>query len=199
MTLAGGRRIVCAEGEFEWVVGRRGGGDFRVVVQDALRRGQLLIVLEPVYRLWEQNESWGDYYLRSRIDSDLLRQFIAEGLRRGWRPEAKGVPPFRLGAPSATIEFDCGIALLDALWSVLDAVRSDAAWRERLARNTGEFEPIPPEFPRAVDPALPDRLAAAGRWVIHVRPRDYHGDASLFLAIRSLTWNRDVMLMEFDE
>ena len=80
MALAGGRRMACDSGEYEWVVRRRGNG-FRLVVQDCARRGQFLIAWFPVYVLWEMNESHGDYFIRTRISQALVRGAIADGLR----------------------------------------------------------------------------------------------------------------------
>lgn len=80
MPLAGGRVIKHEDRRFEWVVGRRG-AHFRIVIQDFVAGGQLLVAWHPVFWLCEVNEARGDYYKRPRVGVGLLGELIAGGLR----------------------------------------------------------------------------------------------------------------------
>ena len=74
------------------------------------------------------------------------------------------------------------------------------ARRSRLAHTTaGDMVAVPPEYVRGLDPELEGRLAEAGALYLHVRPRDYHGDATPHLAIHSAAWRRDLVLEEIAE
>jgi len=199
MAFAGGRRIKYASREYEWVV-RQHGNEFRLVAHDVAARGQLLVARFPVYYLCELNESHGEYYKRTRITPGLLRSELAQAFHRGWRPTEKGLPPLLMGSAGGwRLEDASFYQLIDGLWTVLDAICRDLDWRPRVAHNTGEFVPVPPEYVRGLDPELGGRVAEAGELVVYVRPPHYHGDTTPHLAIRSLDWRRDLILEEIAE
>jgi hypothetical protein len=200
MALAGGRQIDYQGRNYEWVVGRSG-VDFRIVIQSREIRGQLLIAWHPVYWVGELNEAHGNYYMRSRISPLLLKNLLADAFRHGWRPNQKGLPPFQLGAPSGPWKDPlCTLNCIDALWSLLNAIRQDAAWRRRLiAHSPGTFTPLTTEDIRLGDSVLEGPVASVSPLAIHVRTRDYHGDATPHLAIRSLVWNWDVLLEDISD
>ena len=198
MALAGGRRIEYASGDYEWVVRRRG-NEFRLVAQDVAARGQFLVARFPVYDLYELNESHGDYYMRTRIPPWRLRSELAQAFRHGWRPTEKGLPPLLLGSAGG-----CGLEdarfcqHIDDLWTVLDAICRDPDWRVWLGLKSTQFVP-PPADVRGLDAGVAARLAEAGGWAVHVRPRSYDGDNTPHLAIGSRSLPYALILEDISE
>jgi hypothetical protein len=193
----GGRRLEHEGRTYEWVVRRRG-NEFRMVVQDAAARGQLLVARFPVYVLCLLNEPHGEYYVRTRFTPWRLRSAVAGGLGKGWRPTAKGLPPLLLGYGGAWgLDDDPAFyRCIDGLWSVLDAICRDPAWRARLAKNGAA--PVPRDYVRGLGAELEERVGPAGELAVHVRALD-HGDTEPHLAIRGLTWGKDLVLEDISD
>jgi hypothetical protein len=198
MALTGGRVIEYEGHRFEWVVGRRG-ANYRAVIQNATSRGQLLVAWHPVYWLCEMNEAHGDYYKRTRVGAGLIGELIATGLRAGWRPAAKRLPPCHLGSPGGWYPGLGGLDVIDGLWALLSGICQEPGWRARLIGNTGEYVPLAADAIRGEGPALAQQVAEAAPLAVHVRPSDNHGDATPHLAVRSLAWGRDVVLEDISD
>jgi hypothetical protein len=198
MALAGGRRIEHASREYEWVVRRRG-NELRLVAQDVVARGQILVARFPVYCLCLLNEPHGEYYKRTPITPGRIRSELREALRLGWRPLAKRLPRLQVGSAGGWRLEDANFfRLIDGLWTVLDAICRDPKWRAQLVHNAGEFVPVSPEYVNGLSPSLAGRLAEEGELVVYVRDSD-HGDATPHMAIRSLAWRRDLVLEDIAE
>jgi hypothetical protein len=188
-------RTICAEDRtYEWVVRQRG-NTLRLVVQDADARGQLLVAYAEEFCLCERGDMKGDFYYRPGIGPQAVRQRVAEALAAGWQPARKGLPPFRLSAEVAGLqEFSDPSGLghvtrdhVEDLWTVGRVLRQDPAWRDRLWEERGRRHPVPPEYLRAIDPELADRIQARGgaeAYLRHWDPSDGWGQP-YYLAIAS--------------
>lgn len=189
MALAGGRIVHHGGRVYEWTVRERG-DSLCLVVQDAVARGQLLMVAAPVFDVFEPGEKYGDFYARTTFFPGAVGARIDMALAQGWRPCEKRRPPFRMGADADAFPQPWGRAditrgsVLD-LWAVLRLVLRDAGWRDRLTRTFGEVYRVPAEQLRAADLALAARAEDRGGVEVFLRVwNPKAGDADPYLAAR---------------
>ncbi len=192
MALPNARQFDHEGRSFEWVVRRRGNA-LRVVVQDAQARGQLLVINTRYFDLVMSGEKGGDFYARIAFGPGFLRDRITLALNQGWQPKAKGLPLFSVADHLELDEFPqpwgmTGFTLerIENLWSVLNAITRDPAWRARLASTYGEVVGVPPEYIIGIDPELWDRLEHSGGLQVFRTAWDPKGgDNAPCLAIRT--------------
>jgi hypothetical protein len=169
MALAQGRAANHKERAYEWVARQRG-NTLRVVVQDRAERGQLLIVLLPVFNLYLSGDKGGDFYARIEVNPLSVGQWISEGLAAGWQPTVTGLPPLKLD-PDAQARSELpqpwgttriSPESVEDLWSVLPVILRDPLWRERLMGAFGKAHTLPTTYLLRINPVLAARLAGLG-------------------------------------
>jgi hypothetical protein len=191
MALAHARPALWEGRVYEWVARRRG-NTLRVVVQDRADRGQLLVVLLPVFNIYVSGAKGGDFYARTEVNPQSVGRWVAEGLAAGWQPTAQGLPPLQVDPEArARREFPqpwgtTGIAreAVEDLWSVLPVILRDPCWRERLLGAFGRAHPLLLADLRKIDPALAARIAGRGEVDVYLRQWDSYGNTDPYLAIK---------------
>ena len=190
-------RVVRYQGRsYQWIVRQRG-QTLRLVVQDAIAAGQLLVALDTTFRLF-QRDLYDHYYIRTIFGPEAVCQRIGEALAQGWEPIRKRLPPFQLCGESVGTAFPTPPGLehvtreqVQELWAFAVALRNDPQWLPRLSENLGRMIPVPPSDLRDIDREIVDRLATYGGVEAEYRPVDSEsGDSQLCVATRLRCWPR---------